>query len=269
VCRYPLPGARTQRIIPAYITRISKHQYKVMDADDVGTIALEWDGNEGVRNLVECTYIKFSTKNYVDYFRSIAPTASVSSALYLADKHKVSPTWGSPHKQASDLLESKAKKMKLAAIEKMGRLGKVFVVGEVVQVPMADVDKAKVDNSNLTGVIINVNPAKMKARVVVKEGLLKPWYNYHKLSCVSGLGNNINLLGLADAFMTWKMMKVISEWEASRKESFVGGQGKGTVICSCRGACDSNKCKCFKVGQICSFACHRNNAKCKYHDRGN
>jgi hypothetical protein len=64
-------------------------------------------------------------------------------------------------------------------------------------------------------------------------------------------------------------MKVISEREALRKESFVGGQGKGTVICSCKGACDSNKCKCFKAGQICSSSCHRNNAKCKNHDRGN
>ncbi len=41
-----------ESFIPAYITRISKHQYEVMDADDVGTIALEWDGNEGVKNLV-------------------------------------------------------------------------------------------------------------------------------------------------------------------------------------------------------------------------
>jgi hypothetical protein len=142
-----------ESFVPAYITRISKHQYKVTDADDVGTIALEWDGNEGVRNLVECTYIKFPTKNYVDYFRSIAPTAAVSSALYLADKHKVSPIRGSLCKQASELLEYKAKKMKLAAIEKMGGHGKAFFVGEVVQAPVADVDKAKVDNYNLTGVI--------------------------------------------------------------------------------------------------------------------
>ena len=63
-------------------------------------------------------------------------------------------------------------------------------------------------------------------------------------------------------------MPVVSEREASRKESFVGGQGKGTVMCSCKGACDSNKCKCFKEAQICSSACHRNNAKCKNHDMG-
>ncbi len=63
-----------------------------------------------------------------------------------------------------------------------------------------------------------------------KLGFLKPWYDYHKLSRVSGPGNNINLLGLTDAFTTWKTMKVVSERKALRKESFVGGQDKGTVI---------------------------------------
>ena len=43
---------KKESFVPACITRISKHQYEVMDADDVGTIALEWDGNEGVKNLV-------------------------------------------------------------------------------------------------------------------------------------------------------------------------------------------------------------------------
>jgi hypothetical protein len=76
--------------------------------------------------------------------------------------------------------------MKLAAIDKMGGHGKVFVVGEVVQVPVADVDKAKVNNSNLTGVIVKVSLPRMKAHVVIKAGLLKPWYNYLKLSRVGG-----------------------------------------------------------------------------------
>ncbi len=119
-------------------------------------------------------------------------------------------------------MESKANKIKLAAFEKMAGLGKVFIVGEVVRVHVADMDKAKVDNSNLTGAIVKVNPAKMKARVVVKAGLLKPWYNYHKLSHVSGPGNNINLLGLADAITIRKTMKVVSECKALRKESLLG-----------------------------------------------
>jgi hypothetical protein len=125
--------------------------------------ALEWDGNEGVRNLVECTYIQFPAKRYFDYFRSIAPTAAVYCALSKADSHKVSPSRGVLRKRAADLLEKKAKKMRKDAIEKMGGVGKVFFIGEVVRVPVADVDKAKVDTSNLAGVLVEINAVRMKA----------------------------------------------------------------------------------------------------------
>ena len=97
---------------------------------------------------------------------------------------------------------------------------------------MVDVNKAKVDNSNRTGVLVKLNLVRMKTHVVVKAGLLKSLYDYHKLSRVSGPGNNIKLLGLDEAFVNGKMTKAVSEREASRKESFVGGQGKGTVICT-------------------------------------
>jgi hypothetical protein len=63
----------------------------VTDGDDVEMFALEWDGNEGVTSFVECTYIQFPAKKYVDYFSSIAPTAALSSALSKADSHEVSP----------------------------------------------------------------------------------------------------------------------------------------------------------------------------------
>jgi len=117
-----------ESFVPAYITRISKHQYEVTDGDDVEMSALEWDGNERVRSLVECTYIQFPAKKYVDYFRSIAPTATVSSALSKADSHEVSPSRGLLRKRAADLLEKKAKKMRENAIEKMRGVGKVFLL---------------------------------------------------------------------------------------------------------------------------------------------
>ncbi len=66
----------------------------------------------------------------------------------------------------------------------------------------------------------------------MKSGLLKQWYLYHKLTHVMGKGNNIELLGLQEAHLGWGLMKVISEWEASRNESLVGGQGKGDVTCN-------------------------------------
>jgi hypothetical protein len=85
-CKNTKEVDKKESFVPAYITSICKHQYKVTNAADMGTSALEWDGNKGVRrNLVKCTYIKFPMMNYANYFRSIAPTAAVSSALYLVD----------------------------------------------------------------------------------------------------------------------------------------------------------------------------------------
>ncbi len=142
-------------------------------------------------------------------------------------------------------------------------VGKIFEVGEVVLVPLADVDKAKVDAQNLTRVIVKIDTNRMLAWVVVKSSLLKQWYLYHKHTRVMGKGNKIELLGLQEAYLGWGLMKVISEWEVSRNESLVGGQGKGDVTCNCKLACNLNCCSCFRAGRICSSACHRNNAKCK------
>ena len=90
-------------------------------------------------------------------------------------------------------------------------VGKVFEVREVVLVPLANIDKAKVDAQNLTGDIAEIDINRMLTRVVVKSGLLKQWYSYHKLTCVVGRGNNIELLGLQESYLGWATMKVISE----------------------------------------------------------
>jgi hypothetical protein len=50
-----------------------------------------------------------------------------------ADTHKVSPNRGALCKHAADILEKKAKKMREDAMEKMGGVGKVFSIGEVVK----------------------------------------------------------------------------------------------------------------------------------------
>ncbi len=95
-------------------------------------------------------------------------------------------------------------------------VSKVFEVGEVVLVPLANADKAKVDAQNLTGVIVKIDINRMLVWVVVKSGLLKLWHSYHKLTHVVGKGNIIELLGLQEAYLRWGLMKVISEGEASR-----------------------------------------------------
>ena len=168
-----------------------------------------------------------------------------------------------PGSPAADKQETSDKKMRQTALTKMGGPKNVFFIGEVVQVPVAGVNKAKVDNHTLTGVIVQINYARLAVCMVVKA---ESWYQYHQMSRITGPGINIKLLGLETAFLRWTSMKKVSERAASRKESVVGGQGKGTVICTCKGKCDSKICKSFKAGHICSSACHHNNKKCTNHD---
>jgi hypothetical protein len=183
------------------------------------------------------------------------------------DQHEVSPLHAGLRKRAARKLELHAKSMKAVAMKK--GVGKVFEVGEVVLVPLHNFDKAKVDAQNLLGVNVLIDINRMLAWVVMKTGMLKQLYSYHKLAHVVGKGNNVEILGLQEAYLGWASMEVISEQEASRNESLVGGQGKGDVTCNCKMACNSNHCSCFRAGRICTSACHRNNAKCKNHDRGN
>ncbi len=218
---------------------------------------LDWDGNKGVEDLMGI-YVQHLSQNFIDYFQTCPPTAALSSTMS-QDQHEVSPHRAGLRKHADRKLESCAKSMKKVAMKE--GVGKVFEVGEVVLVPLVDVDKAKVDAQNLTGVIVKIETNRMLVQVVVISGLLKQWYSYHKLTCVVGKGNNIELLGLQDAYLGWGLMNVISELEASRNESLVGGQGKGDVTCNCKSACNSNCCSCFRAGRICTSACHRNNSK--------
>ncbi len=120
----------------------------------------------------------------------------------------------------------------------------------------------------LLGLLFSIDINRMLVQVVLKSGLLKQWYSYHKLTCVMGKGKNIELLGLQEVSFECMTMKIISVWEASRNESLVGGQGKRDVTCNHKLACNSNCCSCFRAARICTSACHGNNAKCKNHDRG-
>ncbi len=224
---------------------------------------MDWDGDKGVENLISI-YIQHPSQNFIYYFQTRPSTAALSSTMS-QDQHEVSPHRAGLRKRVAGKLELRAKSMKMVAMKK--GVGKVFEVGEVVLMPLANVDKAKVDAQNLTGVIVKIDINRMLAWVVVKSSLLKQWYSYHELTRVVGKGNNIELLGLQEAYLGWGLMKVITEQEASRNESLVGGQGKGDVTCNCKSACNSNHCSCFRAGRICTSACHRNNAKCKNHDR--
>ena len=96
------------------------------------------------------------------------------------DKNTVTPRRRELQKRAHDKMSKAALSMKRRVLETVGD-DKVCEVGEVVHVLLKDMDKAKVDSGNLTGVIILVDKTHSQARVAVKSGTLKGWYVYHRL----------------------------------------------------------------------------------------
>jgi hypothetical protein len=81
--------------------------------------------------------------------------------------------------------------------------GGEFEVGDVVQVPLADVDRTKVDSSHITAVIVEVGKHDLY-RVACKYGQLKSMYAYHRLKRVTGVSNNPSIHGLDDVLVSWR-----------------------------------------------------------------
>lgn len=91
---------------------------------------------------------------------------------------------------------------------------------------------------------------------------MKTLYSMNRISVVKT--GTKELLGLEDAFKEWKGMSTISEREAARRTSKIGGQG--FIECSCVGKCNTNFCSCKKHGRSCTSHCHKRNNNCTYHD---
>ena len=137
----------------------------------------------------------------------------------------------------------------------------IFNVGDVVLVPLDAVDCTKVDGGNLAGVVVSINKAKSTGRVAVQHGLLHRAYVYHVLKPVPESSNNIDVMNLREAYEDWRSLPKITEREAARLISSVGGQG--VIHCNCRGSCTTNSCSCRKAGRLCTSRCHRNSKLCQ------
>ena len=122
--------------------------------------------------------------------------------------------------------------------------------GDVVLVPLDDVDRTKVDGGNLSGVVVSINKLNSSCRVAVAQGLLHHVYVYHALKLLPEASNDINLNNLRDAYENYLSLPRLTEREAARYVSSVGGQG--IVHCNCRSDCTKNSCLCKKANQLCS-----------------
>jgi hypothetical protein len=84
----------------------------------------------------------------------------------------------------------------------------------------------------------------------VAQGLLHRAYAYHALKLLPKTSNDIDLNNLWDAYENYRSLPRLTEREAARFVSSVGGQG--IVNCNCRSDCTKNTCSCKKANRLCS-----------------
>jgi hypothetical protein len=171
----------------------------------------------------------------------------------------ISPRRHNLRNKAADNMAKKAGSIRSKLLAKSPQL--LIKKGDVVLVPLDDVDRTKVDGGNLCGVVVSVNKINSSCRVAVAQGLLHRAYAYHALKLLPEASNDIDLNNLRDAYENYLSLPRLTEREAARYVSSVGGQG--IVHCNCRSDCTKNSCSCKKANRLCSSRCHRNNNKCK------
>ena len=159
-------------------------------------------------------------------------------------------------------LQKQAQEMRQRAKAKHG----VVDVGTVVQVALADVDRGKLDDPNLTVVVVEcvmtgTVQKEVKYRLAGLAGKIKTLYTR---SYIKPLKTTPLAMGLQKVLEEWQGMPEAGLRENAKLASQTGGQGH--VHCSCKGACDKATCSCFKAGRKCNSRCHKGNKKCKNHD---
>jgi len=190
------------------------------------------------------------------------PRVGISRLEMVAEEteaHAVSPRRHDLRNRAAENMAKTAVSIRSKLLAKSPQL--LIKKGDVVLVPLDDVDRTKVDGGNLTGIVVSVNTLNSSCRVAVAQGLLHRAYAYHALKLLPEASNNIDLNNLRDAYENYLSLPRLTEREAARYVSSVGGQG--IVHCNCRSDCTKNSCLCKKVNRLCTSCCHRNNNKCK------
>lgn len=101
-----------------------------------------------------------------------------------------------------------------------------------------------------------------KYRLACEKGQLKNLYARRYIQPIPNA--TPVLMGLQEAYTSWQGLSKITEREAARSTSIVGGQGM--IKCDCLTKCTTKRCKCKKANRYCTSRCHKGNQKCCNYD---
>ena len=175
------------------------------------------------------------------------------------DTSKGTPGRAALRRDAAAALARQGDKMKKQALSGNGR--KELAVGNVVQINVEDMDRARTDDPTLTcviGEVITKGGGKIY-RVGTKAGVLKDTYHASYLTPLPNM--TPTAMGLAGVVEGWAgLPQGITLRGLLRSQSLVGGQGM--VSCSCKGKCDTKACSCKKAKRECTSRCHKGSDTC-------
>jgi hypothetical protein len=179
---------------PCILIKVRKDQYKVLDVN--GDLKmdedLEWEGDDGL----SCTwtmYHKYPSTTLVDSFRTRLEMVTEET-----EAQAVSPRRHDLRNRATENMAKTAYSIRSKLLTKSPHL--LIKKGDIVLVPLDDVDRTKVDGGNLCGVFVSVNKLNSTCRVAVAQGLLHRAYVYHALKLLPEASNDIDLNNLWDAY---------------------------------------------------------------------
>jgi hypothetical protein len=180
--------------VPCILIKVRKDQYEVLviNGDLKVDEDLEWEGDNGLSGTWTM-YHKYPSTTFVDSF-----CTRLEMAAEETEAQAVSPRCHDLRNRAAENMAKTAYSIRSNLLSKSPQL--LIKTGDVVLVPLDDVDRTKVDGGNLCGVVVSVNKHNSTCRVVVAQGLLHRAYVYHALKLLPEASNDIDLNNLRDAY---------------------------------------------------------------------
>ncbi len=133
-----------------------KEQYEVLDWHEMDKVDkdLDWGGDNGLLALWSM-YYKYPTMEFVNLV-----CTELEGTMNDIETHDVSPKCHLLCKNATANVQKKANSISVKVLKKSP--SQVFKLGDVVLIPLDDVDRTKVYSGNLAGVVVLINKDKLK-----------------------------------------------------------------------------------------------------------
>lgn len=113
--------------------------------------------------------------------------------------------------------------------------------------PIPEVDRGKTDARNLLYVVVAKNEEKQLYQLGTKTGKLKQYYTRNEFDVCKQ-----KFLSIEEVPNEEKSLR-----EIVSQVSLTGGQGYKR--CTCKGTCETKKCKCRFSKVLCNSKCHGSN----------